>query len=183
MIDMPGEWPSLRPSSVGVFVSLVRASPTRSAKWNVVRRGPIGRVRWRVMWGLSLLVPPSRRAATLLAHPNGEVARYLNASILANWRLVSILRAPPTTAIPVTVFVTRASAQLYQSPELWWTPLVGRGISVMMISGTHATVFDPGHLDSLVTAIECSLPATHRASEATTGIPLERPEGTRGSSI
>jgi len=157
IIDTSAEWPSIRPASIRRFVRILRTAPSAPARWNVLRRGPISRVRWRAFWAATILVPPSRRAAVLRANPDGEIARYLNPSILANWRLGVVMNLP-STAIPVTVFVTPTTAQTYGAHDLRWSLLVGGHFVVQPIPGTHTTVFDAEHFGALIEAIERSLP-------------------------
>ncbi|MUH58674.1 MAG: hypothetical protein F2790_05970 [Actinobacteria bacterium] len=158
VIDMVGEWPSIRPSSLRRLAALMRDVPTIASWWNLIRRGPISRIRWRLKWGLARCIPHSRRVPLLAGNPNGEVARYLNHSVRATWQLVSILRLSEST-IPITLFATQSSVTLYKSPDLLWSPIVGRPINVIAIPGNHTTVFDVEHFDSLARAIEKSLPS------------------------
>ena len=158
VIDMLGEWPSLHPSSLRRLLLLMRANPSISSWLNLIRRGPVSRMRWRLSWGLSRCIPRSRRASMLEANPSGEVTRYLNPSIELVWQLSSIIRLKKST-IPITLFVTQASIALYKSPDLLWGPIIGKPDTIIPIPGIHTTVFDVENFDSLARAIEQSLPS------------------------
>ena len=160
VIDMLGEWPSLHPASLRRLLFLMRANPSIASWSNLIRRGPISRIRWRLSWGLSRFIPRSRRAAILEAKPHGEVTRYLNPSIALVWQLSSIIRLNKST-MPITLFVTQASIDLYKSQDLLWGPIIGKPVTIIPIPGIHTTVFDEEHFDSLARAIEQSLPAAN----------------------
>ena len=158
VIDAASEWPSLRPSSVSWLARMLRAERTAGVRWNLIRRGPLSRILWRSKWALSIFVPHRRRARLLKERPNGEIARYLNPSIVANMRVAALIVLVEST-IPVTVYATAVSAASYQSPDLWWSTIVGEHCRVMPIFGNHVSLFDEEHRETLLGAIKATLPA------------------------
>jgi thioesterase domain-containing protein len=158
VIDTLGEWPSLRPSRIRRLIDLVRGAATISSKWNVIRRGPISRIKSRVILGFMLCIPPSYRASRHSANREGKYARFLDMALKDYLKLSLVYRHKQST-IPLSLFVTQPSVALYQSPDLYWSLIVGESVAIYPVAGKHATVFDGENLDSLTRAIEQSLPA------------------------
>ena len=158
VIDAASEWPSLRPSSLPWLARMLRAERTAGVRWKLIRHGPLSRILWRSKWALSVVVPRRRRAQLLKERPNGEIARYLNPSIVANMRVAASIVLVEST-IPVTVYATAASVAYYEKPDLWWSTIVGEHCRVMPISGNHVSLFDEEHRETLLGAIKATLPA------------------------
>jgi len=156
-IDALGEYPTLRPARWWLTRQLLAEATGPRGIWLVLRRGPISRIRWRLMWALASMVPPSRRAAALAAHPNGEVTRYLEPWTVATWAVASEFDFQPAP-VELTLFLTESSRAYYQADDLWWGHLATGGVTTVPIAGTHTSMFDPGHLEVLAEALRLALP-------------------------
>ena len=88
VIDSLGEWPSLHPLAIRRLIVLVRGATTISSKWNVIRRGPISRIKWRLKRRILRCIPLSYGAALHRANPDGEYARYFNPVMRGHLKLL-----------------------------------------------------------------------------------------------
>jgi thioesterase domain-containing protein len=61
------------------------------------------------------------------------------------------------TALPVALYWTEESRRRTGDTALGWTSVLEGDIEVVRIAGTHHTIFEPGHIESLAPRLAQSL--------------------------